>query len=414
MTLRRIVLIGWFFLCLYPVSVDGIGVNYAFVLLPLISVVLLGRLRHPGSAFMLVIVAFVAIFFCAALYQYDLIDESGRRFVSFGIFMSIFSYMFVRVDDEMIAAFKIAVVVSSAYFSLISIYVLLSAGPANVGYAAKDLVGTQRIGFVYVLALWLAYIDREVKKTFGIARHGLILVVTAGLLLTFSRASVVSALGSLGLFVMSRTGRWITSLSLRGLLKAVVSVSGAAIIVGILYDVFPLTFSFFGERLFDFLSSSEDLQAHLLDPNSSEGTRLLLLQDITEFVSRNPVTGAGYLGVWVLPHAPTGSAHNQYLDVLFRTGIPGLLAYGFLLVTLMRRLWREEEGLFWGVTGILIYGLFHETFKESHGAGILAFLLGLLAQGYRDARERFSGPRATLEANRLDLQAPGGKQATVQ
>ena len=30
MTLRRIVLIGWFFLCLYPVSVDGIGVNYAF------------------------------------------------------------------------------------------------------------------------------------------------------------------------------------------------------------------------------------------------------------------------------------------------------------------------------------------------------------------------------------------------
>jgi O-antigen ligase len=114
---------------------------------------------------------------------------------------------------------------------------------------------------------------------------------------------------------------------------------------------------------------------------------VLLIQEITEFISRNPVTGAGYLGVWILPGAPTGSAHSQYLDVLFRTGVVGLLAYVFVLTALMRRLVREQQGLFWGVVGIFIYGLFHETFKESHGAGVLAFLVGMLAQSYRDQRE---------------------------
>src|ERR671923_49496 len=122
MTIRLIALIGWFFVCLYPASVDGIGVNYAFVLLPLLSIILRGTLQHPGDSLMLAIIIFVGIFFCAALYQYDLIGESARRLISFAIFISIFSYTFVRIDDEMIAAFKTAVVVSSVYFSLVSVY----------------------------------------------------------------------------------------------------------------------------------------------------------------------------------------------------------------------------------------------------------------------------------------------------
>jgi hypothetical protein len=35
-------------------------------------------------------------------------------------------------------------------------------------------------------------------------------------------------------------------------------------------------------------------------------------------------------------------------------------------------------GLFWGYIGVIIYGFFHETFKESHGGFILAFLIGML------------------------------------
>ena len=103
---------------------------------------------------------------------------------------------------------------------------------------------------------------------------------------------------------------------------------------------------------------------------------------------QNPdgLTGAGYLGPWVLRDSAFGSAHSQYTDVLFRTGVIGLLLYLGILVGLMRYLWRSHEGLFWGVASVLVYGLFHETFKESQGAFVIAFLVGLMAQSSRDRR----------------------------
>ena len=76
----------------------------------------------------------------------------------------------------------------------------------------------------------------------------------------------------------------------------------------------------------------------------------------------------------------SGSAHNQYTDILFRTGMLGMAAYLYLLFKLFFFLFKTDPGLFWGFVGMLIYGVFHETFKESHGGFIFAFLLGMLGQ----------------------------------
>jgi O-antigen ligase len=95
------------------------------------------------------------------------------------------------------------------------------------------------------------------------------------------------------------------------------------------------------------------------------------------------VTGSGYLGVWTLFQGFAGSAHNQYADVLFRTGVVGFTAYCFLLFLIGLYLRRRDRGLFWGFLGIVFYGVFHETFKESQGAFVLTFLLGMTAQAPR-------------------------------
>ena len=74
---------------------------------------------------------------------------------------------------------------------------------------------------------------------------------------------------------------------------------------------------------------------------------------------------------------PNCSAHSQYSDVLFRTGLFGFTIYLYLLFRIFKYLSFSNRDLFFGYLSILIYGVFHETFKLSHGAFVLSFLLAM-------------------------------------
>jgi len=385
--LKRAAYTVLFFFCVYPFSVNGLSVNYTFLLLPVVLALLQGRVRYPGDMLMLAIAFYTLVFFVAALYQIDFATQTVRRFSSFAIFMSMFSYAFITIDANKAAAFKIALVAISVYLSIESAYVLLDAEAVRaIGFEAKDLVGSQRFGFIYLTAFWLVYLDKQQKALLGVARYPIMIVLLAGLLLTFSRSSIVALLATYAMFIIVRHGSWLTHLSVRAVLSAMATVIGGAVIIGVLFWIFPLAFDFFNVRLFSFLSSEQTVVDALSDSSTSEGTRVLIASQVLEFVARNPLTGAGYLGVWVMQDLPAGSAHGQYVDVLFRTGFMGLFLYGSIILGLMRYLWRAEEAMFWGVMSVLVYGLFHETFKESQGAFVLAFLVGLMAQSWRDRR----------------------------
>ena len=69
--------------------------------------------------------------------------------------------------------------------------------------------------------------------------------------------------------------------------------------------------------------------------------------------------------------------------MLFRTGFFGLTVYLFFLFKLGKYLYKTDLSLFMGFVGVLIFGLFHETFKLSQGAFLLAFLVGMWAQSLR-------------------------------
>jgi O-antigen ligase len=168
--------------------------------------------------------------------------------------------------------------------------------------------------------------------------------------------------------------------------------SGIATIIGIvafgliLFWLFPVAFQFFDVRLLSFLTNEGDVVEALNSRTSSEGARVYIAMNVIEFVVRNPVTGSGYLGVWSIPNLPAGSAHGQYMDVLFRTGPIGFVCYLGIFLAMLRYLRRSQEALFWGVLSAGVYGFFHETFKESQGAFIYAFLVGMMAQSLRDRR----------------------------
>ena len=78
--------------------------------------------------------------------------------------MSIFSFLFIKIDENMISAFKNAIIFVSFMFSIFTFYTFIKLGGSDLGYSAKGEVGSQRYGFVYVLALWLLFYDNNYKK----------------------------------------------------------------------------------------------------------------------------------------------------------------------------------------------------------------------------------------------------------
>jgi O-antigen ligase len=394
---RRAAYTVLFMACVYPISFAGISINYLFLLLPFAFALLQGRTSYPGRDLASALVVFFLIFFAATLYQLDFATLSLRRFASFVVFVSMFAYAFIRIEANQVAAFKTALVAISVYLSFLSAYELLTLGATRtVGFEAKDLVGTQRFGFIYLVAIWLAYLDPQIKRLLGPLRYPVLAVLLAGLMLTFSRSSIVALLAGAGMFIVVRHGRWLTNISFRGVLSAIGTIVALAALVVFLFWMFPLAFEFFDVRLLRLLSDGQNVERALGDQTSSEGARLVIAARALEFVVRNPFTGSGFLGVWVIPAFPGGSAHSQYVDVLFRTGFMGFFVYLWIIGRLLRFLWREQEPLFWGALSVLVYGLFHETFKESQGGFVLAFLIGMMAQS---AREHRATRRASLKGS---------------
>lgn len=382
--LTRTALTLLFTVFLLPVQIGGIGYNYSFMLLPLAYVLCTGRIVKPPAPFPPMMALYVLIFFVAAAYQFQYLDQGLRRTVSFILFMGIFSYMFMKIGPQMIASFKASLVVISVLLSLYAMYVFfLSGGSSGLGFEAKDVVGSSRVGFIYLIAFWLMYLQRGSGLLFALFKYLILATLLSGLFLTFSRSSIIGLLVSFVLFGLANALSWCKRPSLKGLWKAIATVVVMGFMVALLYSLLPLAFDFFGTRLFFFLGDSAAVEEDLGNMYSTGGTRVFLLQEILKFALDNPVTGSGYLGVWILPGLGgdfVASAHNQYADVLFRTGFAGFLVYVYLLFLLLKYLYRNERALFWGFVAALSYGMSHETFKESQGGFVLAFLLGMLSQ----------------------------------
>jgi len=404
---RRVLLLTAAFAAFaYPFSIiydgEGVSANYSFVLLPIIYGIARDRFRRPRKEYVLMMVVFTAIFAVATVYQIDFQVHFVRRVVSYVLFMTMFGYMFIQMDVEMVVAFKRALIGVSVWFSLYALYVYVRSGGAELGAHAKDVVGTSRYGFIYVLAVWLVYQDIYDGRWRAL-RYPVLLVLLIGILLTFSRASVVAVLGSFGLFVTAAAVRWLRDPMRLSRWRLVLSIGLLAAVVFAAVRAMPGTVSFFGRNLFAFVLDDGAVSESLTNSDSSEGYRLYIFRQMLDFTIANPVTGSGFLGVWILSSDMSGSAHDQYFDVLFRTGPIGFCLYGVLLIRLLKFLYEQERALFWGTVGVLIYGLVHETFKESHGGFVLAFLFGMMAQGVSQHRSRRkirrgAGPNSVSES----------------
>ncbi|MBJ3785061.1 O-antigen ligase family protein [Devosia sediminis] len=406
---------------LIPVAVGDFSVNYSFVLYALFLALQAKHLERPTNLILWAIAAYGAIYLVGL--GFDVFAPDGlllRRGVSFAIFMTMFAFALVRFGELEVRAFKIAIVAVSFGFSLYAIARFYSVGGNEYGFALKDVTGSQRYGFVYLLAIFCLMSASEAGRSFQVLRSVSLFVVLAGLLLTFSRSSVVAFGCVLPLFLLS-------PLAMRGRqMSAKLAIVGrrtgiAALYTAVLLVVFPVVFQFYGDLILSRYTpligeslvevesmirpeqmtgerpASEAADGALL-AEGSEGTRILIWKSIVNNTLNQPLTGTSYLGAWVLESVHTGSSHSQYFDVLLRTGFVGWLLYLAIIVQVLFFLWRKEPGLFWGTLAMLVFGIFHETFKESQGAFILACLIGMYVSHWRKSAGHVRTTPAVLRA----------------
>jgi len=431
--LKTVALTIAFYIFLTPYSLNindqGVSVNYLFVLFPFLFIALGGRSSLPKFSVILYMAFLVSVFILFYFYQDNVGAYSLRRFASFAVFMSMFSFMFIKINLDMTQAFKYSVISFSVYTSIATLVEYLYLGGAELGMYAKGLVGTQRIGFVYILALWIILFHKEEKSLYIVIKHILSIIVIIGLLLTFSRTSIFALVGSL--FVYYFLFIYEGFKKKEGFYKIILKffkVSSYIFILFTLFSIFlPNTIVQYKITIINYIGKTisvtpknlndiniqdiqkdvdtitsvtpknlndiniQDIQKDVdtttsvvildyQDKGTSIGYRRYMTEIVLGHVSENPLIGSSFQGVWTLFKNKEGSAHSQYLDTLFRTGVIGFIVYILFLFKIGNFLFATDRGMFIGFIGILLYGLFHETFKLSQGAFILAFLFALYNQ----------------------------------
>lgn len=417
--LRQVLFFVIFVIFLIPFSVEineqGVSANYLYALFPLLILFKKEMFNPPKLHISAFLIFCAGVFVITSIYQDEFVDIFIRRSASFMVFMSLFSLIFIKIDSDMIVSFKYALIFISVYSTLTILIEYFSLGGSELGTYAKGLVGSQRIGFVYVVALWIVFFYNSRTVLLTTLKFSFSALITIGLLLTFSRTSIFALLGSLAVFfIVFIFGHIRDNKNFSFIFGRLTLIITSMILFVIMLQIaLPNVMGYYKQSIFGYmtettLESSQNLLVsealnweqeidspyikkykdqtkslvleHIKDKETSIGYRYYMSKKVINFVSQHPLTGSGFLGVWIMMDNKEGSAHSQYLDILFRIGIIGFFVFIFFICRIACYLYLRDPGLFVGFIGILLYGVFHETFKLSQGGFIFAFLIAIYEQ----------------------------------
>ena len=351
----------WFILCLTPLSSSqGISINYSYILSILILPLLGTKIIVPRPELLLIITIYFIIYVASFLIDQELFLD---RFISFSIFISIFVFCFLKIDN-LVTNFSDSLIFMALYLSISSLIMYITNEGFNIGMEGKAVFGSQRIGFIYICALWVILYGKRID----LFMFAIIFLILVGCFLTFNRTTILGIGGSISFWFI-----------LNGFFKKlnVRHVTLFLLVFFILFNFFDDVYVLLARDMFELALDSNRLESNLSDITSSEGARLNMWTRALNYIFEHPILGSGFMGFKILEEGGVGSAHSQYIDVLFRVGFFGFFIWIYLVYKILLITYKKFTGLFYGFIGTLFFGIFNETFKLSQGAFIFAFLIGI-------------------------------------
>jgi len=386
------------FLFSIPISFKGISANYLYLLLPFFLAFIQQsyitfRFSHCSQILL-------ALFFSIFVISLSILSISGLPLEpsAFGgaLFFATYIIPFlVRLKPPLLHGLIAGVLLFSIFYSIFSMISYLALGVFST--EAKDLVGSQRTGFLLLFSLFYLsasllfdYADALPRILAGRSNTLIsILILLIGSLLTFSRSSVIALICTLVMFLFVYRRQVSTDVKLNP--KLIISLAILLIMPVSFVVIKPLTalFDFYSHYLFaSYLFDPDSLHSDLGNELSSGGTRLAIIKFSIGLIMDNPIIGNSFSGISRI--TPWGSFHNQYFDIIVRSGIVlGGFILGAFIAILFRftfhPLTRLHHLAASSFASTLIYGFFHETFRESQGA----FLLLLYVQIYLQPSHKY-------------------------
>lgn len=345
---------------------DGISIGYFYIFLPFILILFDKNRQMQINKDLLYILTILFVIFLVG--YGDITNSSSSEFRRIGSFFTMifpFAIAFLNPDKQDLYSFKLAVVISCLLYSLINIFDLIEwvffIGADYVDLKGK--IGSQRYGFILLLGFYIVLLDKNIFYMKGVwivmLKYVSLVVIFFGLMLTYSKTTIISLIFTSLILLLS---------SFKHTLKLNYKKMGFYAIIFLILSYFLLLI--YKEQLIHVLSFD------YRNFESSLGERVNLINLAFIHLSENPFFGSSYRGIYVLfDHLNGGSAHNQYLDIILRTGIVGLVIFLYLFFKILYKLSSLDKGLFFGFISILLVGFMHETFKLSWGSFVFGFIL---------------------------------------
>ena len=404
----------FFIVCIVPFSIgDGITANYLFALEPLFVIFFINNSNLKliknsyrffyGFVFLmsLLLIFLFSPFFNSFNYG-TLVSIAGA--IIFGLTYILPVYIIDKgYKLRLLSLIRATILFSLFKFTeaLLNLYFL--AGDSLT--LAKNFVGSNRIGFIYTfLIFYLLSIDLKrwqeilsLNKKYpllilGFTRNILIFLLVAASILTFSKATLISLCSTFFVFLIMKVDFKTLFKKIVYLLKKIKKrrinlIFWYSILLGFTYSLFKekianlfadistVIYLFFELQIFNYMFSSEGLGT-ILERGNTGGDRITLMERSFEYLLNQPILGSLYRApslIFDTSDLNLNSYHNQYLDIIVRSGMilgPLVLIFLFYLLWVAYKT-NKDLNLFFPFLSIFIYGLFHETFRESQGAFIL-------------------------------------------
>jgi hypothetical protein len=369
-----LVLLFTIFFVKYSIVIEnqGVSINYLFFFFPIVTWLIKENFFVPPPEILLILLLYILIYFISVLFNINSNLKINSLF-SFLIFINIFIFSFIKFNKDLINIFKISVVLISVLYSLDSVISLFSNTDPSINI--KNITGSQRYGFILIFAFWTLFLSKT-NDSFKTVKFILLAILIIGIILTFSRATIFSIILTFLIFIIFFMKKKNYIFQIKNIIYFFSFLCLSIIVISLNLEFFKLIYNFY---LFSFLNIINFNSLVIEDPSTLQ--RLNIYYFIYNYIfntnTNQMLFGSGFLGVWISSIDLVNSAHNQYLDVLFRTGVLGLLLYLLLLFRILIFLKKYDLSLFIGFVGVLVFGLFNETFKESQGSFLLSFLLGM-------------------------------------